>query len=181
MWTPRPLPRLRPTNHSGLDASIHETRPRGLLLRLMSIFGIGKVPLTMVLMIASFAFGASGLVASILLSPILPEVLTAPVVLTAAFACCFFGTGSLAELINRYMPTMETYTYSLAQCVGTAAKVSLSVSESGGRISFVDPGGTRRMARARTESGTLDTGVPVVILSVKDGVAEVESYRPELS
>lgn len=171
---------------NALDASIHETRPRGLLLRLMSIFGIGKVPLTMVLMIACFTFGATGLIVAIMVGDYLPEIFVGPISLTAAFATMFFGTGTLAEIINRYMPSMETYAYSLDQCVGTEAKVTIPVSPSGGKISFLDPGGDHRTVSARTFEGTsIPINEAVVITTIrKEGpsvYAEVVPFTAERS
>lgn len=90
---------------------------------LASVFGVGRVPITMLVMAGGFIFGITGLAANAFLEPVLPAWMYGFVSLGIAVLVTMVLLGRVSKAIAGLMPKTETSVVSkrgLIGCVGTA-------------------------------------------------------------
>src|SRR3989338_4168903 len=103
--------------HDGAHA--HDVHDRGFMSRALSLFGIGRVPLSIILTTASLLWGGVGLAAGFLAEPALGVgFISGVLAVAAAWLTMTVGTGSLARLVARVMPTSETYRVTKRDLIG---------------------------------------------------------------
>lgn len=151
----------------------HDDESR-LFLSALSALGVGKVPLSIVLMILFLLFGGIGMMCNFLIAGAISMFEPFAFVSVAAG---FFGaislSGSLARLLNRYMPSTETYADSKAQMVGKTGTLELAANEERGWAQIPDSRGSIRQIKCRTSGGTLAKGTEVVVVSFD---ADTDTY-----
>jgi len=91
---------------AGLE-HIHDLEP-GMLTRALSFLGIGRVPLSIIIISFCFLWGFCGFASNTLLSPILPSVIFVWASMAIAFVVSLFLTRILANVMTRIMPATET-------------------------------------------------------------------------
>lgn len=130
--------------------------------RALSALGVGRAPLTLVLVAFFSLFGAVGLGLGLVLSEWLA--------LVASLAAATFLTGRLARLFSRLLPRTESYGASsedLCGCIGTAV---YGVTGSEGMVQVRDQRGAIQKVSARTSGGErIPTGADVVVVSYDEG------------
>lgn len=112
---------------------------------ILDFMGVGRVPMTIFLLLFTMVFGLSGWVSTRLifgdtLTPFFPFVLG---VWLAVFAWSGFITGRLARLMAQFVPSTTTTATQRDQLVGRVARVSSPhVDTKYGQVKVRDAGGT---------------------------------------
>lgn len=140
----------------------------------LSLLGIGRCPLSIIIMSFLFLFSGLGMIMNILLKPILiTPILFGSISHGGAFLGALFLTGSLARLIGKLMPTKETNVETKASFAGKLAKALFNIDC--GKTSFImikDQTGSCQEVQARN----IDSEQPIhkndTVLIIKYDIAE---------
>jgi len=149
------------------DQDGHDHGP-SLMFRALSLLGVGRVPLTVVMMTAALVFGVSGLIANAIMEPVLrfPWVY-GPISCGAALVVMWFCTGLIARLVANILPGTETYTVSKKDLVGKTANLILQAGPDS-RVENAhvsDDGGTLHTVTCKTGGEVLERGTQVLLVS----------------
>ena len=117
----------------------HEHHSSSLGAKFLSILGLGKVPLSFLIMSFCFIWGFSGWASNMVLDPILryPWIYFW-VSLAVASVSTVFLTGELARVLGKVMPSTETYGVREASFVGRIAEVRFRVTAISGTACLYD-------------------------------------------
>ncbi len=152
-----------------------------LYLRLLSALGIGRVPITIVLMIMSLIFGGAGLIMNGVLEVILiSPYLYGPASFVAASLVTLFLTGKCVRAINRVIPTTETHVVTKNDLVGRTGTLVLPASNVSGTAQIVDRYGSIHQITCRTNDGSsLSEGKEILVIDYNEGddTYSVEAYN----
>jgi hypothetical protein len=132
----------------------------GVFESLIGFLGVGKVPLTILLMSYCFVWGGTGLIAI----NVLGQDAAWPAIGIAA-AAAVFGTRYLAAGLGRLIPSVETYHTPQRQLVGLRGEVLYEVTETSGVVRVCDDQENLRDVAARVGPGTppVPAGTAVVL------------------
>jgi len=138
-----------------------------------SLLALGRLPLTVRLMLLAFGFGGVGLVlgpwvCALVPSPVLlGQMLTIGISIVGAWAVARLG----ARLCARCLPLFETETVSRRDLVGTTGLLTLAASERGGVAQVKDRRGNLHQVacRVRGEGRDLPAGVQVLLIDYDEG------------
>ncbi len=137
---------------------------RSRTMRVLSFFGIGKVPFSVILTTACFLFGITGMVANQFLAPVFKiGAIYGWMSLGAALFVTIALTGRFARLVNRIMPSTETYPTHETDLVGCVGTTELTTTETFGRANVRSPNGDLHTIACRTESGSIPSGAEVYV------------------
>jgi hypothetical protein len=137
----------------------------GILAKTLQILGVGRVPLTILIMIGSLVFGGVGIITNTILSSLgLVPALYAPISIAVAFVGGVSLTGSAARLLDRLMPTTETYLVSRHDFVGCTGTLLLPADPTSGYAQVKDPEGNVHNIKCRTVRGELPKGAEILII-----------------
>lgn len=140
-----------------------------LLSPILSVLGVGKVPLSIVLMIAGCVFGGTGIVMNTVLAPMLVHPAAyAWISALVAFIVMTFVTGQLARLINRVMPTTESYNVTRADLCGRRGQLILAADEHEGLAIVKDHEGNVHNLHCRTTEGSLPKNSDVLVIDYEE-------------
>lgn len=147
------------------DSGKHVHSGTNLMFKVFSLLGVGKVPLSIILMIVGLVFGGSGMVANQILAPILiaPAAYGWISVIVACTATVLI-TGPLAHLINRIMPSTESYNVTKEDLCGQTGTLTLPASSSSGLAIVRDHEGNVHNIRCRTVEGTLPKNANILVV-----------------
>ncbi len=148
----------------GADSDVGQAH--GLLASLTWL-GVGRVPLSIVLMVLCLTFGLVGFATNQLLRDSL-GVNGFFVALPIAFVLAFAITSGVSQLIARYMPLNESSARPVAALVGSRATVVFAVSADSGTVTVSDAGGDRYQVAARSLK-PIAAGSEVVLVDYRDG------------
>jgi hypothetical protein len=151
-------------DHHGLAGEV----PGGgsSLGRIFSLLGIGKVPLSIVLMVASLVFGGAGVIANIIFSSAgLAPGLYGPISIAIALAVVLGVTGPAARLLHRVMPASETYRVSRHDFAGCTGKLLLPADATSGYAQVKDFEGNVHNVQCRAIKDPLPKGAPILIVA----------------
>ena len=110
---------------------------------LLDFLGVGKCPLSVVLMTLCFMFVLVGMSIVLTLRTLyLPGPLLGVVAYSAAMIVSFFATGFIARAVGKFLPTNETYVESEAAHVGTTGEAVYTFENGTGFIQVRDQSGT---------------------------------------
>ena len=158
--------------HVNLDDA--DTEIDSIASKALSILGIGKCPLSIILMTSSVLFGATGSA----LNRMLPTLLV-PVSIGGAFVVMVFGTRLISTAVARLMPSTETYTLDRETLVGRTGKATIGITPSFGQASIPDASGTLRTITCKSlEGNTLPIGSEILVV---DYDADEEVYSVDQS
>ena len=137
---------------AGVEAFGHrgEAAESGLLDRALSVLGIGKVPLSLVLVSWCYIWGVAGYASNLMFSSFLPAALYAWLSLGVAGAGALVLTRYLAGGLARVLPRTETYGVYTADLVGRPAVVRYAVTPTFGTAQLYDEHGTMHEVDCRT-------------------------------
>ncbi len=128
----------------------------------LDLLGVGRAPLGVLVMSACFLFGLSGLAAEVLGAP-------AWVAALVATAVSLVGTGLIARVFGRLVPTKETYASRKTDLLGRVGTAELAVDARFGVAHVTDAGGARIQIRCRTLDDTpIPRGEPLVVADYDD-------------
>ncbi len=140
----------------------------GVLAKVLSFFGAGKVPMAILMMSACFTWGAVGYLSNIYFENILkvPSVFIWP---SMAIACIssFLLTSVAGRAMAKLMPSTESYASSNRDLINEHATVRYKITAKSGSASLYDEYGTLREVPCRVNSGELsiERGRRVLLLS----------------
>lgn len=147
---------------------------KGLLGKALSVLGIGRVPLTMVMMMSSLLFGGIGIVSNTILSALIGVPwIYGPISIVVAFLGMVTLTGKAAQLLNRYMPTTETYRVSKSDLAGQTGVLLLPSDTSEGMAQVKDHEGNIHNVRCRTLKGPMPKGGEILVIEYDE---ETKTY-----
>lgn len=134
--------------------------------RILSVLGVGKVPLTVALMTALVLFGGLGIIMNVLLGALgLAPGLIGPISLVAASIYAVILSGQTAKLVARFMPTVESYQITKQDFAGCTGTLLLPADESSGYAQVKDREGNVHNVKCRTVRGaSLAKGASILII-----------------
>jgi hypothetical protein len=154
-----------PKDGGALDGSHGHDHDGAFFAKALSMFGVGRVPLTVVLMLVSLLFGGIGIIANTILSSFgLPASLYGPIAIAAAFVGMLALTRSAIKLLNRFMPTTETYRVSRHDFAGCTGTLLLPADTASGYAQVKDHEGNVHNIKCRTVQGTLPKGEAILVV-----------------
>ncbi len=143
---------------------------------LLGALGVGKAPLSIVLMLLLTSFGVIGLGTKLVLAASLSDTFAALVAAGAATATSLPVTGLGARLVARFVPSVESYAASHDALIGALGTVELAVPGREALVRVTDETGTLHKLRCRFEDGALLKGMRVVVI---DHDAERDLFEVE--
>lgn len=149
------------------DVDAHHAVTALTLNDVLYFFGIGKVPLSILLMSFSYAFSVVGWLLNTIVARPDGEVgswFTAS--LLGALVAGLLAMRLVSTVISSVMPTKDVSGFARRQLVGLRGVVGLPVDEHGGRAQVTDPEGTRHLVRCRTVPGgkQLPKGAKIIVV-----------------
>ena len=137
----------------------------GFFGKALTTLGVGRVPLTVALMIAALLFGGAGLIANTILSSLgVPPWLYGPIALAAALAVTVSLTGASARLLQRIMPATETYLVSRHDFAGCTGKLLVPADGSSGYAQIKDREGNVHNIKCRTTGAAFPRGHDILVV-----------------
>jgi membrane protein implicated in regulation of membrane protease activity len=149
------------------DPSEHhvDSAENGLLHKALSLLGVGRVPLTVVMMMSSLLFGGIGIVMNTILSAVIGVPwIYGPISIVVAFLGMATLTGKAAKLLNRFMPTTETYRVSKHDLAGQTGVLLLPSDTSDGLAQVKDHEGNIHNVQCRTLKGPMPKGGEILVI-----------------
>jgi len=141
---------------AGLDhghpqgAGAHEP---GSFLKVLAFLGIGRVPLSIILMTFCFLWAALGITANIVLGDMLPGITVLLASLPAAALGSVFGTRALAIGLSKVLPSVETYALKGVELVGFTGEALFKITDDFGRVRVFDQYSTLHDVTALVKPG----------------------------
>lgn len=130
---------------------------------LLEMMGVGRVPMTILMLSYTLLFGGLGQAAMSLLGGVLGKtavyVAGAVAVLSASL-----GTGRLSSLLSRLLPSAESYASAPSDLVGTLGTAELPVSSEFGLARVKTSDGSLMKVRCVCEEGSIDKGGALLVL-----------------
>lgn len=159
--------------HGGLKVELDGNE--GFFLKVLSLFGVGKCPLSIVLFTAFLLFGIAGLT----LNTFIPPMFRVLSVICALFVA-ITGTRLLASTISKFMPQTETYNIVPQHFIGRRGRVVIAVSDVFGQIHVTDQYGSLHKLNVRSYGKHFAIEEGVLITEYKDGIYYVDKPKEEL-
>ena len=135
--------------HTDAEADLAHVEA-GLVLGLLGFFGLGKAPLTVLIVIFGYSFGLSGYVANQALIEDAQHAsayyaVSLGIALLVGLTSLRLGSGMMA----RYLPTLATSVVRPKKLVGTKGEASLPINERVGEVQIYDRFGTLHSRNCR--------------------------------
>jgi hypothetical protein len=134
---------------------------------ILYFFGIGKVPLSILLMTFGYAFGLTGWLLNTIAAGATGEVGSwFAVSLAGALVIGLVAMRLVSSAIAHVLPTKNVSGFSRRRIVGLRGVVGLPVDERAGRATVTDPEGTLHQLRCRTVPGgkSLPKGTKIIVV-----------------
>ncbi len=152
---------------SGHEASHIHAHTTTLAHQVFWILGIGRVPITLLAGVFFFCWGVFGMAANQLFEGVLkyPALYIWPS-MAVTFVASFVLTRSMAAIVGRYLPSVESYGVARFELVGSMGKAVLPTSENTGTVDIKDIYGTIHRVQAKTEQDAeaIPSGAEVMVL-----------------
>jgi membrane protein implicated in regulation of membrane protease activity len=133
--------------------------------RVFSLLGVGRVPLTVVLMIVLLLFGGIGIILNTVLASLgLAPELYGPIALGASLVYTVLLAGQVARLVDRLLPTTETYRVTRQGFAGCTGTLLLPADASSGYAQVKDREGNVHNVKCRTTGAALPKGTAILIV-----------------
>jgi len=140
----------------------------GPLGNALSILGIGRIPLTIVLMISSLIFGGTGLILNLILSDMLDETLAFCVALPASIISMLVLTNISSRALSKILPTTESYEITRMDLIGALGKAITFVDKVSGVSNIKDKEGNIHAISCYSSMEDIPSGSEVVVVSFDD-------------
>ena len=165
----------------GHNGEAHHDGHGSVFARAFEMLGVGRVPLTVVLMIASLYFGGLGIILNTLLSSAgLAPSFYGPISVASAFVGMVALSGATARLIHRHLPTSESYPISRHDFAGCTGALLLPADASSGYAQIKDREGNVHNIRCRTTEGALAKGTAILVVEYdEDSKVFIIDANPE--
>jgi hypothetical protein len=157
-------------DHAMPEGHVESLEP-SLTMRALSLLGVGRVPISVVMMTMSFLFGGVGLALCFFFEPVLGAGDIAGILaVSGAFITMFVGTGTVSRVVARLMPTTETYVLGKRALEGRIGKVPHEVTTERGFLLISDVRGDIHEVKCRTREGSIEGGTHVLVVQyVREG------------
>lgn len=160
--------------HSASGPGHAPTRSMDIPSRLLSILGVGRVPLMLVLSIFCLIWGATGVAGN----QIFATMLRAPALyvwpsMACAFLISYASTSGLSQLIARITPQLETYGTEEELLVGRIARAAYQLDASPGSAFLLDDQQNRIQVRCQTHDGSVIPGGAELLLLEYDPASRI--------
>jgi membrane protein implicated in regulation of membrane protease activity len=132
---------------------------RGLLM----LLGVGRVPLSILMMVALLVFGGVGISAKMMLLPSTGVLAATGVAAAIAFVSMLVLSGVSARGIAKLVPSTETYARSGDALIGSVARAHLRIDTGFGLAQVTDDTGTLFEIRCRSYGARIAKGSEVLI------------------
>lgn len=143
----------------------------GVLDKALSLLGVGRVPLSLLLTSFALLSGFTGWASNQILQPLLvsPALFVGPSI-GVALASSFFLTRAFALLMSRVMPAAESYATSKRSLLGREGTAISEISQSFGRVRVRDEHGNLQDVSCRADANTplIPDGATVTLMSFDD-------------
>jgi YqiJ-like protein len=172
--------------HAGAPGHEAGHEPPGLVAGALSLLGVGRAPLTVVLTILCLSFGFVGFALNRALGGLLPLWQLFPVSLGTALVGSTLLTGVSARAIGRLVPREESYATPFAALEGQTGKIVLLLSPTEGYAQVHDRYGNLHEIHCRgLEGAPLRKDQPILVVQAQSDkrlclVVENELERPAL-
>jgi len=147
----------------------------------LSLLGVGRIPLGALLSIDLLLFGGLGVVASELLSALMPRAVAATAALPLATLLAPLIGARLARAIGRRLPGLETHGVDRLGLVGRLGKAVLRVDGRFGRAHVVDDGGALHQVRCVTRGEPIERGAELVLVELDEASGSYVVERADFS
>lgn len=120
-----------PEFDADIDADIDVTEPSGgtdSLVKLLSWFRIGEVPVIMLFIIFLTGFGLSGLIVQFTAVQVLGKTIPTLLAVIPAIACALPTVRVCGGVLGKYMPKDETYVVSEKSFLGQVATITMGTA-----------------------------------------------------
>lgn len=149
-------------NHAGSALGEHS-----FFYDIFSLIGIGKVPLSLIIMTFGFLWGFLGWASNLLLSSFIksPSYFIWPS-LAIAFTGSFLGTSVISKFIGKLLPSIETYATKSSDLIGKVGKAVLGFTEEGGIVHIKDSRGNLIQVQCKLLDGQkpVEPGKEILII-----------------
>jgi hypothetical protein len=159
------------------DGSSDGHSDHSMLQQALSLLGVGKVPLSIVIMLSSLSFGIAGMLSNAVLGGMIGSPRSIVLVsLVSAFCAMLFITANCAKAMSKIVPSFETRTVSQRDFLGMQAHLILPASPFTGLAHIRDQHGNLHQIRCKTSHGEISDGVDVMVFDYEEqeGVYLVE-------
>lgn len=129
----------------------------------LAALGVGHVPLSIVLMLLTLSFGASGFVALGVLSRVTSEGIGLALSLVFALLAARFLTRASVRWLRRILPSVETYASEKRELVGHSGTVLIVVGPRDVVMRVLDPGGAELRLRGISREKAPRAGAQVLL------------------
>jgi hypothetical protein len=156
------------------DADADADMEHGTLAVVLDFFGVGKVPLSILLTSLTLLWGTVGLICNLMLG-----LNAVGVSLTVATVVALFGTRTVGRMIARLIPSVESYHATRSELWGETGVALYSVTSQGGTVRLRDRRSNLLDLECRTFPG--EEAIPAgnrVRLEEYDETRDVYLVRP---
>ena len=165
-----------------VDGDLHADGDHGILHDALGAIGVGRVPLSLVLMSFAFLWGFFGWVGNRIFGTLLatPVLFIWPSLLLALVAASVL-TRFLAVRLGRLMPATESYGAGNRELVGRIGDVRYPLTETSGSVQLYDTFGTLHEVPARVMPGeaAIPAGAKVVLWRFSDAAGAYFATQDE--
>ena len=124
------------------------------LMAALGWLGVGRIPLSLVLMVLLLTWGGIGFAVNQLARPFAhPPALAALASIPAAFFGAMLCTRGVSRFVGAYLPTNETYAKKRAELLGSFGSAVFDISQTFGVASVRDDRGNRHQVNCRVAPG----------------------------
>lgn len=155
----------------GGDADIdadadHDIESDSWSLKALSLFGVGRCPISVILFTGLLIFGGTGIILNYIFAPAF-----AIVSVIGAFLITLFSVRFVAIAVSKIMPSTETYAVESEDLVGLSGVVVITVTSDFGQIHVKDNNGGLHRLNAKTYDSktTFAPDTKVLVAEYKDG------------
>jgi len=172
------------TDHDAEHGHDVESDQESLFWKVALLMGLGKVPLSIIMMTFFFVWGFVGYMLTSALQPILrTPFLFFPPVFLATLVITIFVTGYVARIVAKIMPKTSTFTTTVKDLVGKVGESLYSIDQDHGTIRVMDQFGNLQQYAAYTFKDSIpgDTQVLIVNWNEERNAFLVAVLPPELA
>lgn len=144
--------------------------------KVLSLFGFGRCPLSIVVFSALLIFGGSGVILNLTFAPTF-----AWISVVGAALVTLLLTRIVAVTVSSFMPNTETYAIEPDHLIGNTGTVVIKVNESFGKVTVRDHHGSLHTLDARSYKGSFPIGKRVLVVEFKDKTFYVDEAPQEIS
>jgi membrane protein implicated in regulation of membrane protease activity len=130
---------------------------------MLSLLGVGKAPVAILVMSYLLSFGAAGVLFVMVGEHFIDSIEFYSLVFAIVFSV--ISTSMFARIVGRFIPTVETYTKKSSDLVGREATVITRITPTSGSADVRDASGSLHRIPAKTEAGEIARGEKVLVVN----------------